>query len=112
MGNQAALVTGAGRGVGRPIAIRFGGEGASGIAADWDARNAEATAVEIVASRGNAQSAPADFEDLWQVEALVAAVIEDWSKIDLLVNVDLVGLTKLFQPRFGCDFRITSNENE
>jgi len=94
--HKVALVTGAGRGIGRAIAVRFAREGASLVAADLDAENAETTAAQIVAAGGKAQSRAVDVGVEEQVEELVAATVRDWSSIDLLVNVAGVGLTRLF----------------
>jgi 3-oxoacyl-[acyl-carrier protein] reductase len=94
--HKVALVTGAGRGIGRTIAVRFAREGASLVAADLDAENAEATAAQIVAAGGRAQSRAMDVGVEEQVEELVAAAVRDWDRIDLLVNVAGVGLTRLF----------------
>jgi NAD(P)-dependent dehydrogenase (short-subunit alcohol dehydrogenase family) len=94
--NKVALVTGAGRGIGRSIAIRFGREGAIVIAADLEGRNAEATAAEIIASGGRSRGETVDIAVQSQVEGLVAAASKHWSRIDLLVNVAGVGLTQLF----------------
>ncbi len=94
--NKVALVTGAGRGIGRSIAVRFAREGASVIAADLDAKNAEATADEILASGGRAQGRLVDVGVQAQVEELVASAARDCGRIDLLVNVAGIGLTRLF----------------
>lgn len=94
--NTVALVTGAGRGIGRTIAIRLAREGASVIVADLDAKNAEKTAAEISASGGRVRSRFVDVAVQAQVEELVASTVRDWAKIDLLVNVAGIGLTRLF----------------
>jgi NAD(P)-dependent dehydrogenase (short-subunit alcohol dehydrogenase family) len=93
---KIVLITGAGRGIGRSVALRFGSKGASVIAADLDAERAEATAAEIVASGGQAWGKAVDVAVQPQVESLVAATVRERSRIDVLVNVAGVGLTRLF----------------
>ncbi len=94
--NKVAIITGSGRGIGRSIALRFGREGASVVAADVDARSAEATAEEILAFGGKARSKSVDVGVQAEVQELVDSAIQTWKRIDILVNVAGIGLTKLF----------------
>ena len=94
--NKVALVTGAGRGIGRSIAIRFAREGATLVVADLDPKNSEAAAAKIVTSGGKARGRQVDVGDQAQVEELVASTVRDWAGIDLLVNAAGIGLTRLF----------------
>jgi NAD(P)-dependent dehydrogenase (short-subunit alcohol dehydrogenase family) len=94
--NKVVLVTGAGRGIGRSVAIRFGREGASVIAADLDAERAAGTAAEINAFGGEAWGKRVDVSAQTQVEQLVAAIVQERGRIDVLVNVAGIGLTRLF----------------
>ena len=90
------MITGAGGGIGRCIAVRFAREGATIIAADLYPEKAEATASEIVASAGKAQAKRVDVAIPAQVEELIASTMRDWRRVDVLVNVAGVGLTRLF----------------
>jgi NAD(P)-dependent dehydrogenase (short-subunit alcohol dehydrogenase family) len=94
--NNVALVTGAGRGIGRSIAIQFAHEGAWVVTADVNGESAEKVAAEIVASGGRALGRAVDVGNQAQVEALIDSIIDEWGRIDLLANVAGVGLTKLF----------------
>jgi NAD(P)-dependent dehydrogenase (short-subunit alcohol dehydrogenase family) len=80
---KAAIVTGAGSGIGRAISLGFAAEGASVTAADINAGAASAVAREI----GDAALAVAcDVADSVQVEAMVAATIERFGRVDILIN--------------------------
>src|SRR5579884_3039896 len=94
---QVALVTGAARGLGRAYAKRLAALGAKVAVADIDLHSyrefaAEAadmtgadTAAEIVAMGGSALGITVDVCDPQAVAAMVARVVEEWGRIDVLV---------------------------
>ena len=83
---KVALVTGAGRGIGRGIALAFAGEGAKLAVSDLDYAAAEEVAAEIGASRGQAFALELDVANNEQIEKGIAAVLEKYGRIDILVN--------------------------
>jgi NAD(P)-dependent dehydrogenase (short-subunit alcohol dehydrogenase family) len=83
---KVALVTGAGRGIGRAIVRRLALEGAHGIVNDADLHTAKATAAELEALGVQTLPIEADIADLGQVEAMVRAGLDRFGRIDILVN--------------------------
>ena len=85
--NQAAVVTGAGRGIGHAIAMRLASEGARVAAVSRTEANAKKIADEISATRADAARAYAvDVSDHAAVQKVGAQILEDFGKIDILVN--------------------------
>jgi NAD(P)-dependent dehydrogenase (short-subunit alcohol dehydrogenase family) len=84
---KVALVTGAGRRVGRAIALALAARGAN-IAVHYrtSATQADALVAGITASGVRANSFHADLESVAQIEMMVAAVAADLGRIDVLVN--------------------------
>lgn len=84
---RVALVTGASRGIGRAVALRFAREGAD-VVINYVHREAAAQAVaaEIRALDRRAFTIRADVQDRVQVESMVAAALSEWGRIDILVN--------------------------
>ena len=83
---KVALVTGAARGIGRGIALRFAAEGASVGIMDIDAAACQAVAAETLAAGGRALSVPADVSDPAQVESACAQLSERFGAVTILVN--------------------------
>jgi 3-oxoacyl-[acyl-carrier protein] reductase len=85
--NQAAIVTGAGRGIGHAIALRLASEGARVAAVSRTKANAKKIADEINAARADAARAYAvDVSDHSAVQKVGAQILEEFGKIDILVN--------------------------
>jgi dihydroanticapsin dehydrogenase len=83
---KACVVTGAGSGIGRASAIRLAEEGGLVVAADVAFEPLEQTVAEITAAGGTAVAQLADVSDAGQVDAMVAACVERFGRIDVLVN--------------------------
>ena len=85
--NQIAVVTGAGRGIGHAIALRFASDGARVASVSRTEANAKKTADEINATHADAAKHYAvDVADHAAVQKIGAQILEDFGKIDILVN--------------------------
>jgi NAD(P)-dependent dehydrogenase (short-subunit alcohol dehydrogenase family) len=83
---KVAIVTGAARGIGRAIAMRFVQESAQVVIDDVDDAAGEATATELSAKGGRARYVHADISQAGEVAALVRAAEEAFGPVDILVN--------------------------
>ncbi len=93
---RAAIVTGAGRGIGRSVAVLLASEGMSVVVNDLgaaldgsgtDAGPAQQVADEISAAGGRAVASGADVSDHAAAESLVKTAISEFGRLDVLVNV-------------------------
>ena len=87
---KTALITGAARGIGKAIALKFAAEGANVAFTDLDVN--QETEQEIAALGVKAKSYASDAADFKQTEEVVNAVKEEFGSIDILVNN--AGITK------------------
>jgi NAD(P)-dependent dehydrogenase (short-subunit alcohol dehydrogenase family) len=86
---KRAIVTGAGAGIGRAIAIRLSSEGARVALADLDEQTAERVAAEIA---GKTLVRRTEVSRAKEVEALVRSVVEEWGGLDVMVNNAGIGV--------------------
>ena len=93
---KTAIITGAGRGIGREVALRFASEGARVIVNDLgvsvagegsDNTPAQEVVNEIKAKGGQALVNYADVSNMEQAEDLVRQALNEWGQLDILVNV-------------------------
>jgi len=81
---KVALVTGAGAGIGRAIALALAKEGATLAAADIDLAAAQKTAADAAGNKGLAIEA--DCGDVASIDAMIARVVKELGHIDIIVN--------------------------
>jgi NAD(P)-dependent dehydrogenase (short-subunit alcohol dehydrogenase family) len=89
---KRAIVTGAGSGIGRAIAIRLSEEGARVALADLDADAAEEVASDIGEAGGETLVVKTDVTRAADVEALVGEAVRGWDGLDVMVNNAGVGV--------------------
>ena len=86
LAGKAIVVIGAGRGIGAAVAEYLGAQGARMFAADVNGDNAAATAAKMQAQGAEAAAAKVDVSDWKDCEALIAAAVARFGRIDGLVN--------------------------
>jgi len=86
LANQVAVVTGAGRGIGRAIALKFASAGADVACVSRTAENSEKVAAEIRATGRKAWAYAVDVADATAVDAAAEKILADAGRVDILVN--------------------------
>ena len=83
---KVSIVTGAGRGIGRAIALRFADEGAAVVAVQRTLAEGEQVVAEIELVGGRAFAVSTDVADPDSVEDMVAQTLETYGRVDVLCN--------------------------
>ena len=84
--DKVALITGGGTGIGRGIALTMAAYGARVVLASRNREHLDAVAADIAAQGGHALAVPTDVREPQQVDAMLAAAVEAFGRVDVLVN--------------------------
>src|ERR1700744_3144865 len=111
LANQIAVVTGAGRGIGRAIALKFAGVGADVLVVSRTAENSEKFSTEIRALGRKAWAMAVDVADGNAVTAAADKIIAETGKVDILVNNAGVTRDGLLMRMSDADWDTVLNTN-
>ena len=106
LGDRVALVTGAGRNIGRAIALALAGAGAR-VAVNVRTSGDEGRAVvdEIAARGGDALLLPADVTQRDQVDRMISAIAQRFGRLDIVVNNAAIRREVAFADLTHADWR-------
>src|ERR1041384_1558166 len=111
LANQIAVVTGAGRGIGRAIALKFASEGADVVCVSRTAENSEKVAGEVRALGRKAWALAVDVSDAAAVSAAAEQILKDCGKVDILINNAGVTRDVLLMRMSDADWDAVLNTN-
>ena len=111
LANQVAVVTGAGRGIGRAIALRFAAEGADVVCVSRTAQNSEKVAGEVKALGRKAWAFALDVADSAAVGAASERILAEAGRVDLLVNNAGIARDGLLMRMSDADWDAVLNTN-
>ena len=109
--NQIAVVTGAGRGIGRAIALKFAAEGADVVCVSRTQQNSEKVAVEVRALGRKAWAHAVDVSDSASVNAAAEKILAEAGRVDILVNNAGVTRDGLLMRMSDADWDTVLNTN-
>lgn len=109
--NQIAVVTGAGRGIGRAIALKFAAEGADVVCVSRTAENSEKVAAEVRALGRKAWAYAVDVASGDSVNAAAEKILAELGRVDILVNNAGVTRDGLLMRMTDADWDTVLNTN-
>lgn len=111
LAGRSVIVTGASKGIGRGIAVRFGQAGCRVLVVSRHAADADAVAAQIVAAGGSARAIACDVTQETDMHAMAAAALETFGTIDVLcANAGIFPAAKLGEMT-GADFDLVLGTN-
>ncbi len=111
LANQVAVVTGAGRGIGRAIALRFAAAGADVVCVSRTAQNSEKVAGEVKALGRKAWALAVDVADSAAVGAAAERILAEAGRVDVLVNNAGIARDGLLMRMSDADWDAVLNTN-
>jgi NAD(P)-dependent dehydrogenase (short-subunit alcohol dehydrogenase family) len=84
--NKIAIITGAGSGIGRGIALAFVKEGAGIVVADWSEQGGKETVEQIRKIKGKAVFIKTDVSKTADIDKMVKTCLDKFGRVDILVN--------------------------
>jgi acetoin reductase-like protein len=96
LSGKLAIVTGAGQGIGKAVALRLAREGADIVAVDINPETAEATARDVRALDRRGQAHRMDVASPAEIESVVGRTVTQFGRIDILVNAAGIARTEPF----------------
>ena len=109
--NQIAVVTGAGRGIGRAIALKFAAEGADVVCVSRTAENAGKVADEVRALGRKAWVHAVDVADAASVHSAAEKILAETGRVDILVNNAGVARDGLLMRMSDADWNLVLDTN-
>ena len=84
--DKTAIITGAGSGIGRAVALTFAKEGGKVVVADWSEKGGQETSDMIKQAGGEAVFVKTDVSKTTDIEKMVGTCLESFGRVDILIN--------------------------